>query len=50
MKSALRIIAILAAESAHRDLDATSANATGYVRDNLLITLAAGRFEDGVGA
>ena len=32
------------------DLDSTSANGIGYVRDNLLITPAAGSFEDGMGA
>jgi hypothetical protein len=41
---------VVEAESAHRDLDSTSANGIGYVRDNLLITPAAGSFEDGMGA
>jgi hypothetical protein len=41
---------VVEAESAHRDLDSTSANGIGYVRDQLLITPAAGSFEDGMGA
>jgi sugar phosphate isomerase/epimerase len=41
---------IVEAESAYRDLDATSANAIGYVRDNLCFPIAAGSFEDGMGA
>ena len=41
---------VVEAESAHRDLDSTSANGIGYVRDHLLITPAAGSFEDGMGA
>ena len=38
------------AESAYRDLDATSANGIQYVRDNLCFPIAAGSFEDGMGA
>jgi sugar phosphate isomerase/epimerase len=38
------------AESAYRDLDATSANGIVYVRDNLCFPLAAGSFEEGMGA
>jgi sugar phosphate isomerase/epimerase len=41
---------VVEAESAHRDLDSTSANGIAYVRDNLLITPAAGSFEEGMGA
>jgi len=41
---------VVEAESAYRDLDATSANAIQYVRDNLCFPLAAGSFEDGMGA
>ena len=41
---------IVEAESAYRDLDATSANAIAYVRDNLCFPLAAGSFEEGMGA
>jgi sugar phosphate isomerase/epimerase len=41
---------VVEAESAHRDLDTTSANGIGFVRDNLLITPAGGSFEDGMGA
>ena len=41
---------VVEAESAYRDLDATSANGIGYVRDNLCFPLAAGSFEDGMGA
>jgi hypothetical protein len=41
---------VVEAESAHRDLDATSANGIAYVRDNLLIIPAGGSFEDGMGA
>ena len=41
---------IVEAESAYRDLDATSANGIGYVRDNLCFPLAAGSFEEGMGA
>lgn len=41
---------VVEAESAFRDLDATSANAIQYVRDNLCFPLAAGSFEDGMGA
>ena len=41
---------IVEAESAFRDLDAISANGIAYVRDNLCFPLAAGSFEDGMGA
>lgn len=41
---------IVEAESAYRDLDATSANGIAYVRDNLCFPLAAGSFEEGMGA
>ena len=41
---------IVEAESAYRDLDATSANGVAYVRDHLCFPLAAGSFEDGMGA
>ena len=41
---------IVEAESAYRDLDATSANGIQYVRDNLCFPMAAGSFEDGMGA
>ena len=41
---------IVEAESAYRDLEATSANGIAYVRDNLCFPIAAGSFEDGMGA
>ena len=41
---------VVEAESAYRDLDATSANGIAYVRDHLCFPLAAGSFEDGMGA
>lgn len=41
---------VVEAESAYRDLDATSANGIQYVRDNLCFPLAAGSFEEGMGA
>lgn len=41
---------IVEAESAYRDLEATSANGIAYVRDNLCFPLAAGSFEEGMGA
>lgn len=41
---------IVEAESAYRDLDATSANGIAFVRDNLCFPVAAGSFEDGMGA
>lgn len=41
---------IVEAESAYRDLDATSANGIAYTRDHLCFPLAAGSFEDGMGA
>jgi hypothetical protein len=41
---------VVEAESAHRDVDATSANGIAYVRDHLCFPVAAGCFEDGMGA
>jgi sugar phosphate isomerase/epimerase len=41
---------IVEAESAYRDLDATSTNGIQYVRDHLCFPIAAGSFEDGMGA
>jgi sugar phosphate isomerase/epimerase len=41
---------IVEAESAFRDLDATSANGIAYVRDNLCFPAAGGSFEEGMGA
>jgi len=41
---------VVEAESAYRDVDATSTNAIQYVRDNLCFPIAAGSFEDGMGA
>jgi sugar phosphate isomerase/epimerase len=41
---------VVEAESAYRDLDACSANGIQYVRDNLCFPLAAGSFEEGMGA
>lgn len=41
---------IVEAESAYRDVDACSANGIQYVRDNLCFPIAAGSFEDGMGA
>lgn len=41
---------VVEAESAYRDLDATSANGIQFVRDNLCFPIAAGSFEDGIGA
>jgi len=41
---------VVEAESAYRDLDATSANGIQYVRDKLCFPLAAGSFEEGMGA
>jgi sugar phosphate isomerase/epimerase len=41
---------VVEAESAYRDLDATSANGIQHVRDNLCFPLAAGSFEEGMGA
>ena len=41
---------IVEAESAYRDLDATSVNGIGYVRDHLCFPIAAGSFEEGMGA
>jgi sugar phosphate isomerase/epimerase len=41
---------VVEAESAYRDLDATSANGIHFVRENLCFPLAAGSFEEGMGA
>jgi hypothetical protein len=41
---------IVEAESAYRDLDATSTNGVQHVRDNLCFPIAAGSFEEGMGA
>jgi sugar phosphate isomerase/epimerase len=41
---------VVEAESAYRDLDATSANGIQYVRNNLCFPLASGSFEEGMGA
>jgi sugar phosphate isomerase/epimerase len=41
---------IVEAESAYRDLDATSANGIAYVRERLCFPIAAGSFEEGMGA
>ena len=41
---------VVEAESAHRDLDFTSANGIAYVRDHCCWPAAAGSFEDGMGA
>ena len=41
---------VVEAESAHKDLDYTSANGVAFVRDNLCWPAAAGSFEDGMGA
>ena len=41
---------IVEAESAFRELDATSANGIAFVRDNLCFPIAAGSFEEGMGA
>jgi sugar phosphate isomerase/epimerase len=41
---------VVEAESAYRDLDATSANGIQFVRDHLCFPLASGSFEDGMGA
>jgi sugar phosphate isomerase/epimerase len=41
---------VVEAESAYRDIDATSANGIQYVRDHLCFPLAAGSFEEGMGA
>ena len=41
---------VVEAESAHKDLDYTSANGIAYVRDNLCFPIATGSFEDGMGA
>ena len=40
---------VVEAESAYRDLDATSANGIKYVREQLCFPAAAGSFEDGMG-
>ena len=41
---------VVEAESAYRELDATSANAIQYVRDNLCFPVATASFEEGMGA
>jgi hypothetical protein len=41
---------IVEAESAYRDLDATSANGIQFVRNTLCFPIAAGSFEEGMGA
>lgn len=41
---------VVEAESAYRDLDATSANGVQFVRDQLCFPVAAGSFEEGMGA
>lgn len=41
---------VVEAESAYRDLDATSANGIKYVADNLCFPIAEGSFEEGMGA
>jgi sugar phosphate isomerase/epimerase len=41
---------IVEAESAYRDVDATSENGIAYVRDHLCFGVATGSFEDGMGA
>jgi sugar phosphate isomerase/epimerase len=41
---------VVEAESAYRDLDATSANGIQFVLDQLCFPLAAGSFEEGMGA
>jgi len=41
---------IVEAESAYRDIDATSANGIAYVRDSLCFPVAGGSFEEGMGA
>jgi len=40
---------VVEAESAYRDLDATSADGIAYTRDRLCFPLAAGSFEDAMG-
>jgi sugar phosphate isomerase/epimerase len=40
---------VVEAESAYRDLDATSANGIQYVREHLCFPLASGSFEEGMG-
>lgn len=41
---------VVEAESAHKDLDYTSANGIAYVRDHLCWPVAAGSFEEGMGS
>lgn len=41
---------VVEAESAYRDLDATSSNGIRYVREHLCFPVAEGSFEDGMGA
>jgi len=41
---------VVEAESAYRDIDATSTNGIQFVRDNLCFPIASGSFEEGMGA
>ena len=41
---------VVEAESAHREIDDTSAKGIAFVRDNLCFPVAAGSFEEGMGA
>jgi sugar phosphate isomerase/epimerase len=41
---------VVEAESAHKELDFTSANGVAFVRDHLCFPAAAGSFEEGMGA
>lgn len=41
---------VVEAESAYRDIDATSANGIAYVRDHLCFPVASASFEEGMGA
>ena len=41
---------VVEAESAYRETDATSAAGIHFVRDNLCFPIAAGSFEEGMGA
>ena len=41
---------VVEAESAHKELDYCSADGVRYVKNNLLFPVAAGSFEDGMGA
>ena len=40
---------VVEAESAYRELDATSANGIRYVKEQLCFPVAAGSFEEGMG-